>query len=200
MRGDLLKMLKEADAVLSVARDPNEITRLENQRAELIRDLELNDARFQLEQNRLFKATLEGDRRAVLDMVFLCAGDGRPIPEWARGELLNLETEVRCGRVKSWDDVFGRPVKKGAQLGAIRRRHELRHKVWFAVHKRLEAGSSIEPDLFDAVGEELGISGAIAREVYYDLKKVDSEQAAEEAAAKEFLRQKGPPKGDFHEL
>jgi hypothetical protein len=133
-------------------------------------------------------------------MVFLCARDGRPIPEWARSELFNIEGEVRSGQFKSWDDVFGRPVKKGAQLKAIQRRRKLWLDVCLEVHKRQKAGSPIEPDMFEAVGEELGITGALAREVYYHFKKEESEEAAEEAAAKEFLRQKGPPKGDFHEL
>jgi hypothetical protein len=217
MRDHLLHWLKEADAVLAVARDPKEIARLEAQRAELIRDLQLNDAHFELEHDRLFKVALEGSRsfeaapdrrvglaqkgfRATLDMVFLCARDGRPIPAWARSELFNIEGGLRYGQFKSWDDVFGRPVKKGAQLRAIQRRRELWLKVRLEVLKRQEAGRPIEPDMFDAVGEELGITGALAREVYYHSKKEDSENAADEAAAKEFLRQKGPPKGDFHEL
>lgn len=37
------------------------------------------------------------------------------------------------------------------------------------IHDRHAEGAAIDTDLFEAVGRELGISGSVARDLYYEI-------------------------------
>lgn len=193
---DILWMLDEADAVLAAARDPKEVARLERDRASLVHALELSDARFQIENERLWKIAREGNktaplglpagRRAALDMLFYCVMDGRDIPGWVRGEFFNIGNMAHHGHYKSWDDVFGPPLPKNTKHASLRGRSGRRMEVWCAVNRRHEAGEPIDQNTFDAVGEELGISGGLANKLYYELEEFRTREAAREAEEKNF--------------
>jgi hypothetical protein len=73
--------------------------------------------------------------------------------------------------IRSWDEVFGPPVKKGARLEDARRRQKLAPLVWDMVNERHAAGEPLNKELFDAVGEDLGCGGTLAYELYDKVRK-----------------------------
>lgn len=69
--------------------------------------------------------------------------------------------------IKSWDEVFGRPLKKGKQLATERRNYNIGARLMYRVRERHRAGEKIDKGLFEAVGKEFDISGTTASELYY---------------------------------
>jgi hypothetical protein len=116
----------------------------------------------------------------VLSAINICFHSETAVPGWVQAEFTNACTNVRIGLFKSWDEVFGRPHKKGAQLGAVRRKRPLRIPILNRVEERHAAGEPISKDLFDSVGAELGIGGTLVSEIYSEAKKMHDEFMKEE--------------------
>jgi hypothetical protein len=72
--------------------------------------------------------------------------------------------------IKSWDEVFGRPLLKGKQLATEQRKLRLAGPIYQRVYERHMAGEPVTKALFDEVGKEVGVSGTVAAEIYYELK------------------------------
>ena len=83
-------------------------------------------------------------------------------------------------KVKSWDDVFGKPLAKDKRLATERRNMEIADPIWRYVRKLQEAGRRIGKQLFAAVGKEFGVSGTVAEEIYYGLIHESHEMAADD--------------------
>jgi hypothetical protein len=95
-----------------------------------------------------------------------------PVPRdrrWCAEAFLTAIEDVQDYRAKSWDEVFGRPHKKGAQLDALRKRREYQAKVWAHIHvlKEKNPNIAIDGSLFEQVGKEFGIGGKTLTEDYY---------------------------------
>jgi hypothetical protein len=78
---------------------------------------------------------------------------------------------AQAHEIKSWDEVFGRPLKKGKQQTVERKKRLLGYPVLMRVWERHAAGEAISKPLFEAVGRELGVSGTVAAEIYYKALK-----------------------------
>jgi hypothetical protein len=102
---------------------------------------------------------------------------------------MNACTDIRIGLFKSWDEVFGRPHKKGAHLTSLRRKRRLRIPILLRVTERQDAGEPISKDLFDCVGEEFGIAGTLVSEIYYEAKETHDEFMKEEAERNELMNE-----------
>ena len=75
---------------------------------------------------------------------------------------------------KSWDDVLGRPYRKGIHHEARRKRRQYRKVVYDRILeiKKAEPDTAIDGALFERVGRELGIGGkTLVEEYYYSVKK-----------------------------
>jgi hypothetical protein len=144
---------------------------------------------FQAEMRRLRQDYETGDKGAVPSIIKLCFSDKRPVPGWAQAEFYNACGEIHQHRAKSWDDVFGRPLEKGAQLAAARRHLSLRLPVALAVVERVAAGEAIDKNMFDAIAEELRadrtldarrgklkIGGTLVGQVYAECKEFLGEE------------------------
>jgi hypothetical protein len=114
-----------------------------------------------------------GKKEALLYALAECVGSSPelPIPNWVTEMFEIALWNATTGRIASWDDVFGKPLPKGKQLAAKRRRLELREKVWKNCWSRIERGAAIEPALFEAVAGELHIGTRQVRELFYELKR-----------------------------
>jgi hypothetical protein len=133
----------------------------------------------------------QGDQGALLHFIDFCFLQRRDVPAWAREKFREAIGKVRSFEVKSWDEVFGRPLKKGKQLAALRRRSEALSKVWKLVNARRRAGEALDKRLFEAVGREVGIGGAtVVEKMYYELLAEfrESAEAAKYGTAKGPLR------------
>jgi hypothetical protein len=71
---------------------------------------------------------------------------------------------------RTWEEVFGRPVKKGARLEDAKRRRKLAPIVWDKVGERHAAGEPLNKELFDAIGEELKCGGTLVYELYAETR------------------------------
>jgi hypothetical protein len=93
-----------------------------------------------------------------------CLEFRRPIPEWARDAFL----EAYYILPKSWDDVFGPPIPKGANLAVARRRSKIGCQLYLEVKRSNAEGTPIDDGLFETVGKQFNVSGATAKRMYYD--------------------------------
>ena len=112
------------------------------------------------EEARLFQAEYEnGDGGALLRLLWFCAANDHPLPEWGRAAFLTIHAAAEAGEVKSWDVVFGRPLPDGKRQGGLQtesRRFEVYRRVR-DIHD--QEGAPIDDLLFARVGRELGIGG-----------------------------------------
>lgn len=117
----------------------------------------------------------EGEQKALLSAIRICAAQEIPLPAWAsKAYIRAYDTVLNC-RVASWDDAFGRPFKKGLHLSALRKRRGTRLKVWLAVRQAVERdGRAIDESLFEEVGGALGFGKTLTSELYYEAKRLVS--------------------------
>ena len=108
-----------------------------------------------------------GDISSLPSALRFCLANNEPIPDWLKDAYLEATRRVWTHEVSSWEDVFGKPLKKGKQRAAAHRRSKLADPVWQRVMERREAGEKIDKNLFQSVGEEFGIKGTLAAELYY---------------------------------
>jgi hypothetical protein len=120
-------------------------------------------------ERRMRDAVEHGNAPTLLYFIAHCFSNGLAVPEWARERF--LAATRKGSEIKSCDEVFGRPLKKGKQLKAARRRAQLAEPIWSRVCERHSAGEAIDKGLFDSVGKEFDVGGTVAAEIYYDFEK-----------------------------
>jgi len=108
----------------------------------------------------------QGNRRPLLNALGFCLDYDIPIPEWLAEAFSDALSAVDSFEARSWDDVFGKP-HHGRKIAAKGRQKKLRMLVWHRV-QTLSATRPIDQGLFEQVGKGLGISGAVAKRLYYD--------------------------------
>jgi hypothetical protein len=119
---------------------------------------------FEKMLKRQFEA---GDKSVLLYAIYTCLELKRPMPEWLQLAFLAAYDSATGYEIRSWDEVFSRPVPKGLHLETKRRNAQLRYTIIARVEAR-EAGTPIDKKLFEQVGKELGISGTVASDIYYN--------------------------------
>jgi hypothetical protein len=108
-----------------------------------------------------------GDKSALLYAIYHCLLMKRPLPEWLRLKFLHAYEAHARFEIRSWNEVFGQPVPKSTHLETEKRNAELRFHIIDRV-QALKAEKPIDKDLFEQIGEELGISGTTVSDIYYD--------------------------------
>jgi hypothetical protein len=108
-----------------------------------------------------------GNKSVLLNTIYLCLEMKRPLPEWARVAFLDAYEAAGRFEIRSWNEVFGQPVPKSTHLKTERRKEQLRWTIILRVED-LKAEKAIDKNLFEQVGKELGISGTVASDIYYD--------------------------------
>jgi hypothetical protein len=114
-----------------------------------------------------------GNQYALMQAIWVCAKESHPIPQWAADPYIRGFEACRQGNAKSWDDVFGRPYAKGAQLNALMKRHS---KQWPLVNRIREIRAAdptraLDENLFEEVGIEFVLSKTLVSDYYYDARK-----------------------------
>jgi hypothetical protein len=114
-----------------------------------------------------------GDRRAVLDALFvcLCAHPPKPVPDWARRAYRKAYGRGFGALAGSWDDVFGPLLKPRERLAAKRRRKLLETPVWRRIRQRHANGEPVDDRLFAEVGNEFGIGARQCKELFYAMER-----------------------------
>jgi hypothetical protein len=128
-----------------------------------------SDEDFDFESVRSHKLFEEGDKDRLLWSMNFCFVYRRPIPDWAKKAFRAAYLKGVRFEIKSWDEVFGRPLKKGGQLAAERRKAALAERVLELVldARHGEPKKPISKELFESIGKKLGVGGTVAAEIYY---------------------------------
>jgi hypothetical protein len=118
---------------------------------------------------KVLKRSFEaGDKSTLLWTIYACLDLGRPIPEWTRAAFLEAYEAADRFEIRSWEEVFGRPVPKSMHLQPNMRNAQLRWRVIERVQALRAEAWKVNNDLFNQVAQDLKISsGALAREIYY---------------------------------
>src|SRR5215813_3983964 len=95
-----------------------------------------------------------GNKTALLYAIYHCLLLRRPLPEWLRLAFLHTYEARARFEIRSWDDVFGRPVPKGMHLETEKRNAELRPLIIERV-QALKAERPIDKGLFEEIGRDL---------------------------------------------
>lgn len=113
-----------------------------------------------------------GDLFWVLKSISYCAMKRTSLPEWVEDAFTKAFNLVESAHAKSWDDVFGKPYKKGTHLAAVRRNRELRWKIFEHVENIRDSHpeTTIDIALFELVGEHFSIGATKAFDLYSEVK------------------------------
>jgi len=112
-----------------------------------------------------------GDSYALMQAIRKCANHDLVMPAWVADGYIRAFDRVHNYRAKSWDSVFGKPLPKGAQLSALRKKREKAAHVWNEVHTAHQRGIPIDDLLFADVGKKLGIGVSLTKKYYSDWKR-----------------------------
>lgn len=143
-----------------------------------MRELVALDVEEQLSE---FREKVErGDGRTILTCLVMCLSGEVKIPDWLIAAFIDAYFRALDGSVRSWDEVFGRPHKKGMHPASIRKFKTKSPAVWLEVNQAYtHEGRAIDEGLFEEVGRKYGLGKTLAAEYYYAFKKKAEEVVAE---------------------
>ena len=107
-----------------------------------------------------------GDMDALLDAIFECSLHKVALPRWAVNALGHQLHRVRSYQVASWDDIFGKPLKKGQWLTAARKEYELMRSVPYEIWTLTKHKGLSLTEAYSAAALSLGSNETTVREIY----------------------------------
>ena len=123
----------------------------------------------QLEEYRLqFES---GYADALIHALLLCAKNKIAMPDWVDWELHQAWYRFVNREAEDLGAAFRITWPKGKHKAAYLKKRRLKFGVYLRVKELHEQGQTIQPDLFQRVGEEFGIGKRSATEYYYIAKK-----------------------------
>ena len=120
---------------------------------------------------QILKEKFEGGNKSVLlYALYYCALLKRSWPEWLRLAFLHTYEAHARFEIRSWNDVFGRPVPKGTHLKTEKRNAKLRPVIVERVRALKAEGRPIDKSLFEEIGRRLNppLKGTTVSDLYYD--------------------------------
>jgi hypothetical protein len=111
----------------------------------------------------------QGDKAELLYCLHFCIINQVAIPPWLRTAFSDARYASIAYKIKSWDEVFGKPLKKGKRLATERRKMEIIGLLNKRIRDRHEAGEPLET-LFREVGKDFGVGSTVAKELYYEME------------------------------
>jgi len=121
------------------------------------------------------RAYKSGDKLKLFETLLDCAVSGRNLPDWAREVIRDAYWLSYAGKLKSWEEIFGKPFPGKSQKGSFTNARTV--EVWVAVRQRIEKRQTvkdqpIDESLFEEVGRELGIGGhSTVSRLYYQFER-----------------------------
>jgi hypothetical protein len=113
----------------------------------------------------------QGDKFALLAAMRECAIHSMVMPDWLARGFISAYDSVGCCEVGSWDEAFGIPYRKGAHLLRMRQDRINLFRVARRINERHKQGASLNRELFEEVGKELGVGRTKAEELWRRAKK-----------------------------
>jgi hypothetical protein len=120
----------------------------------------------------LWRRYRSGDKLALFEALERCTSHRVPLPEWVARAIADAYDRLRRFEIKSWDDVFGRPMPKGTHANNARHRVQHRIDITHEIKRLKKAGTTID---FDEVGRKFGVSATVCKELYGEV--IDAEKA-----------------------
>lgn len=120
----------------------------------------------------LEKQFAAGEKFALMAALRVCARISVPMPDWVAENYILAHDTILNYRAKSWDDVFGASLPKGAHLNALRKKRMFMYAVYNEVIKRANDGKPVDEFLFEDVGRLFHIGKTLAGEYFYEAKKM----------------------------
>src|SRR5262249_25742418 len=114
----------------------------------------ISEGKYETEYwEKMLKRTFEaGDKAVLLDTMYWCLELRRLIPEWARIAFADAYEAAEQFKIRSWEEVFGRPVPKGTHLKPRKRDAALPSIIFEHVEALKRAGRKVDKkDLFKEV-------------------------------------------------
>ena len=111
-----------------------------------------------------------GDINALLDAVSICSLNKVALPKWAVKALGDQIHRARTYRVASWDDIFGKPLKKGQHLNAARKEWELMRSVPYEMWTLTKHEGLSLTDAYRVAAKTLGSNETTVRQIYYKVQ------------------------------
>lgn len=121
-----------------------------------------------------------GNKRALWSAIHALSvrSGSYPMPHWLSEAIIKANFDIQWYRAKSWDDLFSPMHKKGVHVAQNAHRREISFVVIDSVNRRKKQ-LPIGKSLFEAVGVDLGASGALIEKLYYErLKTIQTTDAA----------------------
>lgn len=107
-----------------------------------------------------------GDRTALFEAIAICARFQAVIPEWAADAILEIEVQLKNGRLEDFNDAFGSWGKQGTRYKAYRQGKHAKEVLERLMVYRLEGGNLNAAEAFQPIADELGISRRDVEEIY----------------------------------
>ena len=103
-----------------------------------------------------------------------CARCDFVMPPWVGSAYIKAFDTILNYKSKDWNEVFGSPIPKNANLNALRKKRRLRFAVLNEVNNILSRNpwQPIDVGLFEEVGKKFCIGKTLAQEYYYSAKKI----------------------------
>lgn len=109
----------------------------------------------------------QGNNAELLRAIVVCGDSGIPLPPWVVKAIGVAYRKARDLEIRSWDEVFGRPVPKGTHVASARKKPLQQLVVRLAVDESRCAGEAVDEALFEEVGKRLGMGKTKASKLYY---------------------------------
>src|SRR5438876_12302903 len=100
--------------------------------------------------SRIYESEYEaGDKAALMRMIVVCAISGWIIPKWAADEIHGAAGFALWGEIKSWDEIFGKPIRRKR---ALKWKHV--DRVYFEICEAHLKREPIDDELFERIGKK----------------------------------------------
>lgn len=111
----------------------------------------------------------QGNKFSLMLAIRICACNSSVLPSWIVEGYIGAFDEILNYRSKDWNEVFGSPIKKGAQLNALEKKRRLEFAVLNEVKliRKSNPDQAIDAGLFELVGNKFNIGKTLAAEYYY---------------------------------
>lgn len=129
--------------------------------------------------DNLEEAFVAGNDMALMLAIRECARVDLAMPDWVARAYISRFDRVNRYRAGSWDEVFGRPLKKGQHLDPQRRKLVFGVEVYNRVREEVNKGASVTPSLFGVIAADMTddhpddgpFASTWVSERYYEWKK-----------------------------
>ena len=111
-----------------------------------------------------------GDKSKLVAAIRFCGNHKLIMPEWVVDAFFKATNSWYNYEVKELGEALDLAWPKGAHINALKKKRKNKYAVYNRVSEAHEHGETIDINLFEQIGRELGIGRTLASEYYYEVK------------------------------